>query len=74
MCNEVVKEYPYALECVPISLTTPKMCNKAVQDKSGLFKYIPDWFVMQEEIDVQHDDAYYYNNDELIEWYEGYKN
>ena len=52
MCNEAVKEYPYVLECVPMSLITPKMCNKAVQDKSGLFKYIPDWFVMQEEIDV----------------------
>ena len=36
--------------------------------------FVSDWFVTQEQINIWHDDDdVYYNDDGLIEWYDGYK-
>ena len=42
------------------------MCNKVVCIDPWLLKYVPDWFVVLQEI-------WYKNFDEIIEWYEDYK-
>ena len=34
---------------------------------------VPDWFLTQQQIKIWHDDVYYCNDDEVIEWYDGYK-
>ena len=36
-------------------------------------QFVPDWFVTQQQIDKWYDDDYVYNDNEMIEWYEGYK-
>ena len=45
------------------------MCNKAVCKHPWLLKYVPDWFVTQQQLKIWHDD----DEDKLFEWYKGYK-
>ena len=33
----------------------------------------PDWFVMQSQTQLWHDDSEYCDDDKLVEWYDGYK-
>ena len=49
------------------------MCEKAVRRKPCLLKYVPDWFVKQQQLKLWHDDHDYYNNDKFIECCDGYK-
>ena len=49
------------------------MCKKAVKKYLWLLKYFPDWFVTDQQIKIWHDNNEYCNDDELIEWYDGYK-
>ena len=49
------------------------MCNKAVKDDPSSLQFFPDWFVTQQQIDVWHDNAYWHDDDEAIEWYNGYQ-
>ena len=49
------------------------ICDDAVCEDSYSLKYVPDWFVMQELVKIWHDDDDYYNDDDLVEWYTGYK-
>ena len=45
-----------------------------MQRDSYFLQFIPDWFATQEQQEIWHDDDDYYNDDELIGWYNGYKN
>ena len=72
MCNEAVEEDPYTLKFVSDPLTTQKLCDDAVCKDAFSFQYAPDWFVTQQQIGLWGDDDEYCNNDELIEWYDGY--
>ena len=49
------------------------MCIRAVDAGLGLLGYVPDWFVTQEKLKIWHDDDEYCNDDEFIEWYNGYQ-
>ena len=49
------------------------MCEKAVKDNPFSQRFVPDWFVVQEQINVWYDDDYWHHDDEMIEWYKGYK-
>ena len=73
MCNEAVEEDPYMLKFVPDPLMTQKMCGKAVWGDPFSLQYVPDWFVTQGQLEIWHDNDNYCNDDELIEWYDGYK-
>ena len=44
-----------------------------VRMDSYSLQFVPDWFVTPEQLKIWHDDHDYYNDDELIEWYNGYK-
>ena len=48
------------------------MCDKAVEEDLCLLEYVPDWFVKQQHVDLWGDDDDYYDDDKLIEWYEGH--
>ena len=48
------------------------MCNKAAETGTYQLKDVSDWFVTQQQIDIWCDD-YCCHDDEIIEWYEGYK-
>ena len=54
-------------------LKTRGMCIKAVEKYLWLLKYVPDYFVTHQQIKIWHDNDDYCNDDELIEWYEGYQ-
>ena len=49
------------------------MCNKAVETGPYQLREVPDWFVTQEKIEIWAADDEYCEDDEIIEWYEGYK-
>ena len=49
------------------------MCNKAIEKDPYSVRFVPDWFVSQQQIDKWFDDDYWYHDDEIIEWYEGYR-
>ena len=49
------------------------MCNKAVEAGPYQLRDVPDWFVTQEQIGIWAADNEYYDDDKIIEWYEGYK-
>ena len=82
MCNEIVGQFSYALRYVPNHLKTQEMCSQAVRNNRAVF-FVPDWFdqqlelvrmlIGQQQLDVGHDDDYWYHDDDIIEWYESYK-
>ena len=48
------------------------MCNKVVRMDPWLLNCVLDWFVTQKQVKLWHDGDDFYD-DEIIEWYEGYK-
>ena len=73
MCNEAVEKDPRSLYDIPDNLKTQEICDKAVEEEPGLLQHVPDWFFSQQQIKLWHDDDYWYDDDKLIEWYEGYQ-
>ena len=65
MYEKVVEGRPYLLYYVPEHLKMKEMYEKVVD--LGLLKYVPDWFVTQQQIKIWRDD------DELIQGYKGYQ-
>ena len=50
------------------------MCDAVVMEDPWLLRYVPDWFITQQQVKLWHDDDYHCDDDgEKIEWYEGYK-
>ena len=45
----------------------------AVETGPYQLRDVPDWFVTQEQIEIWAADDEYCDDDEIIEWYEGYK-
>ena len=58
---------------VPDHLTMQQMCDKVVGDYLFFLQLVPDWFVTKQQVDIWYDDNYVYDDNEMIEWYEGYK-
>ena len=49
------------------------MCDDAVMRSLWLLIYVPDLFVTKELLKMWHGDNDYCNDDEVIEWYDGYQ-
>ena len=49
------------------------MCDKVVKNDAFSLVCVPDWFVAQQHIELWDDDDDYYVDDEILKWYEGYK-
>ena len=49
------------------------MCNKAVRDYLFSLRYVPDWFITQQQIGTWYEDDYVYNDSGMIKWYDGYQ-
>ena len=73
MCDKAVVRNPWLLKYVPDPFKTQKICDKAVRDYLFSLQFVPDWFVTREQIDKWYDDDYVYNDNEMIEWCDGYK-
>ena len=39
-----------------------------VREDSFSLEYVPDWLVTQKQIELWHDDDYFYDDDEIIKW------
>ena len=72
-CDKTVEESRGLLEYSPDQYKTQEMGDNAVEEDLCLLEYVPDWLVWQEQIDLWCDDNDYYDDDVLIEWYEGYQ-
>ena len=73
MCIEALEVDPWSLYDIPDNLKTEETCNKAVEDDPSSLQYVSDWFVIKQQLDIWYDDDYWYHDDDLIEWQEGYK-
>ena len=49
------------------------MCDDAVWEDSYSLRFFPDWFVTHQQVKIWHDDDDYDDDDEIINWYNGYK-
>ena len=73
MCNKATKAGPWQLKDVPNHLKTQEMCDDMVRRDAHSSQFVPDWFVTQQQIDIQHDEDEYCNDHGLIKWFEGYQ-
>ena len=73
LCIKALEVDPWQLNNIPDYLKTQKMCDKVVKDYPSSLQFVPDWFVTQQKIDVWYDDYYWYHDDEIIGWYNGYQ-
>ena len=75
MCIKALKVGTWrVLEDVPDCFKTHEMCDKTVGKCPFSLLYAPGWFVTQQQIKIwRDDDEYCDDNDEFIEWYNGYK-
>ena len=49
------------------------MCEKVVNRYLYLLRYVPGWFVTDQQMKIWHVNDEYCNDDKHIEWYDGYK-
>ena len=49
------------------------MCDAAVSKDPYSLQYVPDWFVTQKQVKIQHGDNNYCKDNTIVEWYDGYK-
>ena len=73
MCIKATEVNLWQLYHVPECFKTQELCNDAVKKKPSSLQYFPDWFMAQGQIKIWHNDDDYCNDDEVIEWYEGYQ-
>ena len=73
MCERAVEKGPYTLKFVSDHFKTQGMCEKSVEKYPLILIFVPDWFVIPGQVKVWHDHNYYCDDDEIIEWYDGYK-
>ena len=52
ICNEAVRNNPWALRHVPDQYKIQEMCDKAVEEDPGLLEYVPDWLVTQQQMKI----------------------
>ena len=73
ICNEAAETNPWQVKYSSNHFKIQEKCNKAVRMDPWLLNYVPDWFAMQGQIKLWHDDDYHFNDNEIIEWYEGHQ-
>ena len=64
---------PWQLDDVSDNFKTHDMCDDAVSGDSYSLQCVSDWVVMVELVKIWHDTDDYWNDDELVEWYNDYK-
>ena len=55
MCNKEVDIELHFLHLVPDRLKTQGICNKTMHNKPWLSKYVPEWFVTQQQLKLRDD-------------------
>ena len=80
MCNEIMRTMPEAFHHIPDHFKTQKMYDKAFEEDFFSLKFIPDWFLRPQQVNLWYDDNYDDDgghwdddDDEAPGWYEGYQ-
>ena len=73
LCIKAVEADPWQLKEISDYFKTQNMCDKAIKDDPSSLQFVPDWFVTQQQVDVWYDDDYWYHDDEVVDWYNGYQ-
>ena len=73
MCNVAMGERPWLWQYIPDQIKTQGMCDNSVNHSPYMLEDVPDQFVTQQQVKLWHDDNDCYDDDGLIEWYDGYK-
>ena len=73
LCEIAVGVDPWQLNDIPDYLKTKKMCDDVVWSDPYSLQFVPDWFVTHQQIKIWRDDDEYCDDNELIEWYDGYQ-
>ena len=74
MCTKALEVDPWQLDDVSDHFKTQEMCDKAVREDSFSLQFVSDWFVRQQQLKIWNDDDDYCNDDQVIEWCNGYEN
>ena len=73
MCNDAAEVDLWQLNDVPDDFKTQKMYDDVVRSDLYSLQFVPDWFAIQEQLKTWYYDDQYCDDDELIEWYDGYQ-
>ena len=74
MCIKGVEVDLWQLSDVPDHFKTQEMCNEALHIEPYALRFVPVWFVIRVQVKICHDDDDdYWNDDEIIKWYDGYQ-
>ena len=73
MCIKGVEVDPWLLDGVPNRCKSQEMCNDAVVHSPYALRFVLDWFVTQQQIELWDDGNDFYDDDEIIEWYGGHQ-
>ena len=58
---------------VPDHLQKQQICDNVVRGDPSSLQYVPDLLMTKRQVKVRRNHKYYCNDDELIQWYNGYK-
>lgn len=72
ICIKATKEVQWRQEDASDHFKTQGTFDGASKDLYTV-QYIPDLFVTQDKVKIWHDDNAFYNDNELIDWYNYYK-
>ena len=73
MCGKAVEKDPWLLKDVTDHFKTQVMCDDAVRDYLFSLEFVSKWLVTQQQIKIWRHNNHVYNDEMLIEWYEGYQ-
>ena len=72
MCNQDLEVDPWQPDDVPKHFKTQEMYDDAVWEDPFSLKFIPNWFVSQQQLKLWHYNTDRYDDDEIIGWYKGH--
>ena len=73
MCISTAEADPSQLDDVSDNFKTHDICDDVVNGDSNSLQCVSDWVVMVELVKIWYDTDNYWNDDELVEWYNDYK-
>ena len=73
MCIMALEVFPWQLNDIPDYFNTQRVSDDVVQRDAHSLQFVPDWFVTEEQMKIWDDDDDHYDDNEIIEWCDGYQ-
>ena len=68
-----LEAFPWQLNDIPDYFNTQRVSDDVVQRDAHSLQFVPDWFVTEEQMKIWDDDDDHYDDNEIIEWCDGYQ-